>query len=147
MVCIDDLAWFLKAWLCLSRFPFLVIFRACSWRISWDGFDTFLFGIWWGMYLWTLRGSFPFDFPLPNPWVKGFNFGFFLLSRGRGVLVEISSIPLDLSSFGGPDVAYGVPMRCSYYPQSLVRICGANREIGSLIWGSWLVGFCSSRAA
>jgi hypothetical protein len=26
-------------------------------------------------------------------------------------------------------------MRCSYYPQSLVRVCGANREIGSWIWG------------
>jgi hypothetical protein len=26
-------------------------------------------------------------------------------------------------------------MRCSYYPQSLVWICGANREIGSWIWG------------
>jgi hypothetical protein len=25
-------------------------------------------------------------------------------------------------------------MRCSYYPQSLVRIHGANREIGSWIW-------------
>jgi hypothetical protein len=26
-------------------------------------------------------------------------------------------------------------MRCSYYPQSLVRICGANWEIESWIWG------------
>jgi hypothetical protein len=26
-------------------------------------------------------------------------------------------------------------MRYSYYPQSLVRIRGANREIGSWIWG------------
>jgi hypothetical protein len=26
-------------------------------------------------------------------------------------------------------------MRYSYYPQSLVLICGANREIGSRIWG------------
>jgi hypothetical protein len=25
MVCIDDLAWFLEAWLCSSRFSFLVI--------------------------------------------------------------------------------------------------------------------------
>jgi hypothetical protein len=31
-------------------------------------------------------------------------------------------------------------MRCSYYPQSLVRIHGANREIGSWIWGSWPAG-------
>jgi hypothetical protein len=28
-------------------------------------------------------------------------------------------------------------MRCSYYPQSLVQIRGAIREIGSWIWGSW----------
>jgi hypothetical protein len=49
MVCIDDSAWFLKAWLCLSRFPFLVIFEAFSWRISCGGFATFLFGI-WGVY-------------------------------------------------------------------------------------------------
>jgi hypothetical protein len=26
-------------------------------------------------------------------------------------------------------------MRCSYYPQSLVKIRGAIREIGSWIWG------------
>jgi hypothetical protein len=26
-------------------------------------------------------------------------------------------------------------MRCSYYPQSLLRIRGVNREIGSCIWG------------
>jgi uncharacterized membrane protein len=50
MVCIDDLAWFLKAWLCLSRFSFLVIFGAFSWRFSCGGFETFIFGIWWGMY-------------------------------------------------------------------------------------------------
>jgi hypothetical protein len=39
-------------------------------------------------------------------------------------------------SFVGPKLGYRVPMRCSYYPQSLVRIRGANREIGSWIWGS-----------
>jgi hypothetical protein len=31
-------------------------------------------------------------------------------------------------------------MRCSYYPQSLVRIRGANLEIGSWIWRSWPAG-------
>jgi hypothetical protein len=46
----------------------------------------------------------------------------FLLSRVRGVLGGISSIPLDLASFGGPNLGYGVPMRYSYYPQSLVQI-------------------------
>jgi hypothetical protein len=66
---------------------------------------------------------------------KGARFWGFLLSRVRGVLGGISSIPLVLASFGGPNIGYEVPMRCSYYPQSLVRIRGANRVIGSWIWG------------
>jgi hypothetical protein len=60
----------------------------------------------------------------------------FLLSRVRGVFGEISSISLDLAGFGGPNLGYGVPMRCSYYPQNLVQISGVNREIGGWIWGS-----------
>jgi hypothetical protein len=47
---------------------------------------------------------------------KGARFWGFLLSRVRGVLGEISSIPLDLASFGGLNLGYGVPMRCSYFP-------------------------------
>jgi hypothetical protein len=39
-------------------------------------------------------------------------------------------------SFGGQKLGFGLPMKCSYYPQSLVQICGAIREIGSWIWGS-----------
>jgi hypothetical protein len=78
---------------------------------------------------------FPFDSP-PKSMSEGARFWVFLLSRVRGVLGGISSIPLDLESFGGPNLGYGVPMRCSYYGQSLVRIRGANREIGSWIWGS-----------
>jgi hypothetical protein len=50
LVCIDDLVFYLKAWMCLSRFSFLVIFGALSWRFSWSDFEAFLFGIWWGMY-------------------------------------------------------------------------------------------------
>jgi hypothetical protein len=41
-----------------------------------------------------------------------------------------------LASFGGHKLVYGLPMRYSYYPQSLAQICGAIREIGSWIWGS-----------
>ena len=67
---------------------------------------------------------------------KGAQFWGFLGPRVRGVLGGNPSIPLDLASFGGPNLGYGVPMRCSYYPQSLVRIRGANQEIGSWIWGS-----------
>jgi hypothetical protein len=58
----------------------------------------------------------------------------FLLSRVRGVLHGISSIPLDLASFGGPNLVNGVPKRCSYYPQCLVRIHGANRETRGLLF-------------
>jgi hypothetical protein len=72
---------------------------------------------------------------LPNPCVKVLDFGGFWCSRFRGVLGGISSIPLDLTSFGGHKLGYGLPMRCSYYPQSLVQIRGAIREIGSWIWG------------
>jgi hypothetical protein len=67
---------------------------------------------------------------------KGARFWGFRCSRVRGVLGGISLIPLDLSSFGGQKLGYGLPMRCFYYPQSLVQICGAIREIRSWIWGS-----------
>jgi hypothetical protein len=52
---------------------------------------------------------------------KGARFWSFLLSRVRGILGGISSIPLDLTSFGGPNLGYRVPMRCSYYPQILCK--------------------------
>jgi hypothetical protein len=123
----------------------LVIFRAFSYWFSCGGFETILFRIWWGIHAWTLRGSFLFDSP-PKSMSKGARFWGFLPSRVWGILCGISSIPLDLASFGGPNLGYGVPMRCSYYPQSLVRIRGANREIRSWIWGSLPAGCCSSRA-
>jgi hypothetical protein len=77
---------------------------------------------------------------LPNPWAKGLDFGVFGDSRVRGVLGGIFSIPLDLESFGGQKLGYGLPMRCSYYPQSLAQIRGAIWEIGSWIWGCWPAG-------
>jgi hypothetical protein len=91
------------------------------------------------MYVWTLHGSFPFDYP-PKSVSKGARFWGFLSSRVRGVLGGISSIPLDLASFGGHKLVYELPMRCSYYPQSPAQIRGAIREIGGWIWGSWPVG-------
>jgi hypothetical protein len=66
---------------------------------------------------------------------KGAQFWGFLGSRVRGVLGGISSIPLDLASFDGRNLVYGVPMRCCYYPQSLAQIRGAIQEIRSWIWG------------
>jgi hypothetical protein len=62
---------------------------------------------------------------------KGARFWGFLGSWVRGVLGGISSIPLILASFGRPNLGYGVPMRCSYYPQRLVQNCGAIRVIRS----------------
>jgi hypothetical protein len=110
-------------------FLILVIFGALSWQFSCGDFEAILFGIWSGMYAITIHGSFPFNSP-PKSVSKGARFWGFLLSRVRDVLGGISSIPLDLASFGRPNLGYGVPMRCSYFDQSLVRILGANREIG-----------------
>jgi hypothetical protein len=56
--------------------------------------------------------------------------------RVRGVLGGISSIPLDLASFGGQKLGYGLLMRCSYYPQSLAQVGGAIREIKVWNWGN-----------
>jgi hypothetical protein len=67
---------------------------------------------------------------------KGAQFWDFRCSRVRDVLGGISSIPLNLASFGGPNLEYELPMRCSYYSQSLAQIRGAIREIGSWIWRS-----------
>jgi hypothetical protein len=86
------------------------------------------------MYAWALRGSLPFNSP-PKSASKGARFWGFRCSRVGGVLGGISSISLDLAIFGGQNLGYGVPMRCSYYPQSLVQIRGAIRGIGSWIWG------------
>jgi hypothetical protein len=47
----------------------------------------------------------------------------------RGVLGRISSIPLDLASFGGQKLVYGLLMRYFYYPQSVAQVRGAIREI------------------
>jgi hypothetical protein len=44
MVCIDDSAWFLKAWLCSSRFSFLVIFGAFSWNFRGEVLGRFFEG-------------------------------------------------------------------------------------------------------
>jgi hypothetical protein len=61
---------------------------------------------------------------------KGARFWGFRCSRVRGALGGTSSIPLDLASFSGHKLGYGLPMRCSYYPQSLAQIHGAIRESG-----------------
>jgi hypothetical protein len=85
MVCIDDSAWFLKAWLSSSWFSFLVIFRAFSWCFSQSDFEAFISMICWGIYAWTLCGSFPFDYP-PKCVIKGARFWGFRCSRVCGVL-------------------------------------------------------------
>jgi hypothetical protein len=65
---------------------------------------------------------------------KDVQFGGFLKFRESGALGGNPSIPLDLASFGGPNHSYGMPMRYSLYPQSLVKIRGANREIRMVVW-------------
>jgi hypothetical protein len=83
----------------------------------------------------TLRGSLGCD-STPKSVSKGARFWGFPSSRVRGVLGGISSIPPSWTSFGGIKLGYELVMRCSYYPQSLVQIRGAIREIEVWIWGS-----------
>jgi hypothetical protein len=83
----------------------------------------------------TLRGSLGYDSP-PKSVSKGTRFWCFPSSRVRGVLGGISSIPPFWTSFGWVKLGYGLLMRCSYYPQSLVQVPGAIREIEVWIWVS-----------
>jgi hypothetical protein len=76
----------------------------------------------------TLRGSLGYDSP-PKSVSKGARFWGFPSCRVKGVLGGISSIPPFWISFGGIKHGYGLLMRCSYYPQSLVYVHGAIREI------------------
>jgi hypothetical protein len=83
----------------------------------------------------TLRGSLGCDSP-PKSVSKGAQFWGFPCSRVRGAFGGISSIPLVWTSFGEIKLGYGLLMRCSYCPQSLVEACGAIREIKAWIWRS-----------
>jgi hypothetical protein len=83
----------------------------------------------------TLRGSLGCDSP-PKSVNKGALFWGFPSSRVRGVLGGSSSIPPFWTCFGAIKLGYGPLMRCSYYPQSLVQVRGAIRQIEVRIWGS-----------
>jgi hypothetical protein len=83
----------------------------------------------------TFRGSLCYDSP-PKSVSKGARFWGFPSSRVSGVLGGISSIPPFWTSFGGIKLGHGLLMRCSYYPQSLVQVRGAIREIKVWICGS-----------
>jgi hypothetical protein len=83
----------------------------------------------------TLRGSLGYD-SSPKFVSKGARFWGFSGSKVRGVLGGISSILPFWTSFGGTKLSYGLLMRCSYYPQSLVQVRGAIRDIVVWIWGS-----------
>jgi hypothetical protein len=83
----------------------------------------------------TLRGSLGCDSP-PKSVSKGARFWGFPSSRVRGVLGGISLIPPFWTSFGEIKLGYGLLMRCSYFPQSLVQVRGAILEIEVWIWGS-----------
>jgi hypothetical protein len=76
----------------------------------------------------TLHGSLGCD-SSPKSVSKEARFWGFPSSRVRGVLSGISSIPPFWTSFGGIKLGYRLLMRCSYYPQSLVQVRGAIREI------------------
>jgi hypothetical protein len=70
------------------------------------------------MYDWTLHVYFPFDSSRKSM-SKGAQFWGFLGSRVRGVLGGISSILLDIASFGGPNLVYGL----------LVKFCSGERLV------------------
>jgi hypothetical protein len=78
--------------------------------------------------------------PLPNPWVKGFDFGVFGVLGLEEFLAEFLGFLLIWQVLVGHKLGYGLPMRCSYYPQSLAQVRGAIREIKVWIWGSWPAG-------
>jgi hypothetical protein len=106
--------------------PFLVFFLGCFRDLSLRDLM--------GKFVGTLRGSLGCD-SSPESVSKGARFWGFPSSRVRGVLGRISSIPPFSTSFGGVKLGYGLPMRYSYYPQSLVQVRGAIREIEVWIWG------------
>jgi hypothetical protein len=109
------------------RSPLLVVFLVCFQDLT----------------LWDLMGKirvnpswfFCLGFPSQIRELRGSIWGF-RCSRVRRVLGGIYSIPFDLESFGGQNLGYGLLMRCSYYPQSLVQVRGAIREIKVWIWRS-----------
>jgi hypothetical protein len=109
------------------RSPLLVISLGC--------FQDLALGDLMGKFVGTLRGFLGCDSP-PKFVSKGARFWGFLSSRVRGVLGGISSIPPLWTSFGGINLGYGLLMRCSYYPQSLVQVRRAIQEIEVWIWGS-----------
>jgi hypothetical protein len=109
------------------RIPFLVFFMGCFRYLS--------LGDLMGEICGNLRGSLGCDFP-PKSVSKGARFWGFPSSWVKGVLGGISSIPPFWASFGGIKHGYGLLMRCSYYPQSLVQVRGAIWEIEVWIWGS-----------
>jgi hypothetical protein len=83
----------------------------------------------------TLRGSLDCDSP-PKPVSKGARFWGFPCSRVRGAFGGISLTPLVWTGFGGIKLGYGLLMRCSYCPKSLIQACGAIREIKAWFWRS-----------
>jgi hypothetical protein len=113
------------------RSPLLVVFLVCFQDLALGdlmgeicGNPSWFFCLWFPSQIRELRSL-----------ILGFR-----CSRVRGVLGRISSIPLDLASFGGIKLGYGLLLRCSYYPQSLVQVRGAIREIKAWIWRSWPAG-------
>jgi hypothetical protein len=111
-------------------FPFF-IFGVFSWWFSCGCFEVFLFGIWWWMYAWILRGSFPCDSPLKSV-SKGARFGGFLRFRVSCVLGGNPSIPLDLACFGGQNHSYGMPWGTPTVPNVL---CKSVERIEISGWG------------
>jgi hypothetical protein len=109
------------------RSPLLVVFSVC--------FRDYSLGDLMGEICVNPSWFFCLLFPSQIRELRGSILGF-RCSRVKGVLGWISSIPLDFASFGGQNLGYGLLMRCSYYPQSLVNVRGVIRDIEVWIWRS-----------
>jgi hypothetical protein len=126
MVCIYDSVWFLKACLSSSRFPFLVIFGAFSWRFSQSIFEVFLFGI----FGWYMHEPFMVLFPLiplPKSWEKGLNFGVIVVLGFAVFLAEI----LRFLSIQQVLVDHNLAMECPWgVPTTPKVLCESVEWIG-----------------
>jgi hypothetical protein len=127
--CIDDSAWFLKAWMCCSRSFFLVIFGALSWRFFWKISRPFS----WAFVGGCMHEPFMVLFPLillPNPWERGLDFGVFVGLGFVVFLVEILRFLLIQRVLVDHNLATECPWGIPTIPKVLFEIVERIRRSG-----------------
>jgi hypothetical protein len=108
----------------------LVIFGAFSWQFSCGGFETFLFGIWWGCMHKPFVVLFPL-IPQPNPLVKGLNFGVLIVLGFVVFLAEILRFLLIQRVLVDQIIAMGCPWGTPSIPKVLCESVEWNGRSGS----------------